>query len=167
MSSSQAIESSIYSLMAKRNLSTKSQFLTHELSNWLTGRKRLSPLPSDINAEGYWRLRTMEHKNIPSRGTGFKQVLIHLQLPFATMMKKTNNNKNIRYRCFTALCPQGITRNKIPYRIFNTGCPQGIPRNKTGCHCRERSEFSTWYSVWCPSQLQRSSLLSRARTKTK
>ena len=33
VSSSQAIQSSIYSLMAKRNLSTKSQFLTHELSN--------------------------------------------------------------------------------------------------------------------------------------
>ena len=30
----QAIESSIYSLMAKRNLSTKSHFLTHELSNF-------------------------------------------------------------------------------------------------------------------------------------
>ena len=34
VSSSQAIQSSIYSLMAKRNLSTKSQFLTHELSNF-------------------------------------------------------------------------------------------------------------------------------------
>ena len=57
-------------------------------------------------------MRTIEHKNIPSRGD---QVLIQVQLiqslPFVTTTKK---NKN--------------TTTKIPNPFFNTGCPQGIPR---------------------------------------
>ena len=59
-------------------------------------------------------MRTIEDKNIPSRGSGFNQVLIQVQLihslPIVTTMKNT-------------------TTTKILDRIFNTGCPQGIPRN--------------------------------------
>ena len=58
-------------------------------------------------------MRTIEDKNIPSRGvSGFNQVLIQVQLiqslPFVTTMK----NKNTTTK----------KNKKIPYPFFNTGC---------------------------------------------
>ena len=58
-------------------------------------------------------MRTIEHKNIPSRGGGggFNQVLIQVQLihslPFVTTMKEKNTT---------------TTKNKIPYPFLNAVC---------------------------------------------
>ena len=79
-------------------------------------------------------MRTIKHKNIPSRGA---QVLIQVQLiyslPFAATMK---NIKKIRYPFLNTVCPQGIPRKyddddekKDTLPIFKCALLR-IPRNQ-------------------------------------
>ena len=83
-------------------------------------------------------MRTIEHKNIPSRGTGLNPGSINLNITICDY----NEEKKM------------MMNKKIPYPFFNTGCPQGIPRKKFKCPPKLRFDWhiSMRYTVVCRSK---------------